>query len=148
MMLWREVGLAEILDHFQGRRRIDGGGGQSLDLPSDAVESGEASMLFLDDGSVVVAASQWRGPYSDQTPDIDAEPPRFWIGSPAREEGPMMGHREKAKNGEELDAITGVRRVLLYMSRAGVTRAIKARMSRRARRGAKSDLMRSEDVQA
>ena len=36
------------------------------------------------DGSAVACRSSWSGPYSEVTPDIDAEIPRWWIGTPTK----------------------------------------------------------------
>jgi len=45
----------------------------------------------------------------------------------------MMGRRLPAKSGDEFDAITGWRRVIKCMSKAGIRSAIKRRMRRRER---------------
>lgn len=52
----------------------------------------------------------------------------------------MMGHREKIKGGDEQDVFSGWRRVLCYTKRPGVTKAIKAKFSRRVHREQKVSL--------
>lgn len=39
-----------------------------------------AEVIYFTDGSAIACLSSWRGPYSEVTPDIDAEPPIWWIG--------------------------------------------------------------------
>lgn len=51
-----------------------------------------------------------------------------------------MGHREDLKTGDERDAVSRCRRVLVFLGRAGVARRIKAGMARRARREAKREV--------
>lgn len=56
----------------------------------------------------------------------------------------MMGHREKLGNGWEYDWVSKHWRRLLHW-RPGQGRAIKAALSRRARRRAKEELRRAGD---
>jgi len=35
--------------------------------------------IEFEDGTKVAASSSWRGPYSEVTPDINADPPIFWV---------------------------------------------------------------------
>lgn len=44
----------------------------------------EAEGIALDDGSAVVAVSRWSGPYSEVTPDIDAEEPEYFLSTTKR----------------------------------------------------------------
>jgi hypothetical protein len=42
----------------------------------------DACCVHFDDGSMVACTSQWSGPYSELTPDIDADPPEWRIYEP------------------------------------------------------------------
>ena len=41
-----------------------------------------SEIVKFTNGTAVACASQWSGPYSEDTPDIDADPPGWWIGVP------------------------------------------------------------------
>lgn len=56
-----------------------------------------------------------------------------------------MGWRTALKSGEEYDALTGWRRLYVYLKRAGVRSSIKRKVRRRDRHESKRLLDRSED---
>jgi hypothetical protein len=72
-MKYREVTLADVCEWFQGRKVAKE---NIVAFPGDKTAYG----IELTDGSQVVCESDWSGPYSELTPDVDADPPRFWIG--------------------------------------------------------------------
>jgi hypothetical protein len=51
----------------------------------------------------------------------------------------------RSMSGEEQDAYTGWRHVILYVRKAGVRKAIKARTHRRERAGVRRDVRRAAD---
>ena len=51
-----------------------------------------------------------------------------------------MGHREKLKGGDEFDLVCGWKRVLCYMQKSGVSKAIKKKMNKRSRRKSKQEI--------
>lgn len=75
---WRETTLADALQWAAGKAMVgpyEGEGG----WPGGCRSS--PSGVVFSDGSVVACSSDWSGPYSELTPDVDGEPPRFWIGT-------------------------------------------------------------------
>ena len=42
----------------------------------------EADVVMFSDKTAIACVSQWSGPYSEETPDTDPEPPKWWIGCP------------------------------------------------------------------
>lgn len=54
--------------------------------------------------------------------------------------------KRRAIKADEYDVVTGWRRVISYMKRAGVVSNIKRRMRRRERHDAKRNLARGEDT--
>ncbi len=55
----------------------------------------------------------------------------------------MMGHREKLKGGDEWDVVSPrARKILCYTSHAGICKAIKKKMNRRARKNARREITR------
>ena len=90
MVQWREVSMRDAI------RFIRDGDGQPTDNqqgPSPP-EYG-AAVEWFDNGTAVACKSEWYGPYSEVTPDVDAEPPRWWVERRARgwgwgrQDGPM-----------------------------------------------------------
>ena len=63
MSAWREVTFAEALAWIAAHT---------------IVKLQDATARFSD-GSELEIRSEWSGPYSEVTPDIDADPPTFWI---------------------------------------------------------------------
>lgn len=81
---WKKVTLAEMCDFCQGKTQAETP--ERVDLselghPGNTT-SFEAEVLFFEDGGCITAESKWSGPYSAMTPDTDADPPEFWIGTP------------------------------------------------------------------
>lgn len=87
---WRKVTITEAFEHASSRT-IDRRTGTTLpDGSSLYIEYTETdpfaretdqpddSVLFTD-GSMIACRSQWRGPYSRETPDVDGQPPKWWI---------------------------------------------------------------------
>lgn len=58
----------------------------------------------------------------------------------------MMGRKQKLKGGDEYDVVCGWRGWYCYLKRAGVCKAIKRKMNKRARREAKRKLYTREDT--
>lgn len=57
----------------------------------------------------------------------------------------MMGHRQKLISGDEVDALSRMwRKMLIYLERPGVRKAIKRKVNKRSRREAKGALMAAE----
>lgn len=73
---FREVTLTEVLDWFQGKK-------MALEhIQAYPGGSSGAYGIQLSDDSQVVSSSEWSGPLSEETPDMESLPPRFWIGDP------------------------------------------------------------------
>ena len=88
---WRSVSMQEAFDDGveAGGSAVDQNaiypnGFRTFALPKEAKDS-SPSVLLLKNGSVILSESRWTGPYSEVTPDIDAEWPEFWIGEPCNE---------------------------------------------------------------
>ena len=58
----------------------------------------------------------------------------------------MMGRKQKLKGGDEFDVTGNWRKLYCYLQRAGVAKAIKKKMNRRARKEAKRKMYTSEDT--
>jgi len=59
----------------------------------------------------------------------------------------MMGHREKLKSGEEWDVTSmRARKIYCYTQRAGVCKAVKTKLNRRARKEARLKLARIQNA--
>lgn len=58
-----------------------------------------------------------------------------------------MGHKEKAKGGDEWDCFSGWRKVLCYLTLHSVAHKIKTKFSRRNRRKFKQQLKFDKDNQ-
>ena len=52
------------------------------------------SGIVLHDGTKVVGTSSWNGPLSEVTPDVDANPPEFWLWIP---EAPPKVHGDNTE---------------------------------------------------
>lgn len=76
-MKWRNVGFMEALALARASDSIEAYEGP--EWPPEA-RSGGVGGARLSDGSVLVCSSDWCGPYSSVTPDIDAVPPEWWVG--------------------------------------------------------------------
>ncbi len=81
MAQWRKVTMREAVRFIR-----DGGGVPTDGMPVWAAsisipygERGPACVEWFDDGTAVACASDWTGPYSEVTPDVDARPPEWWI---------------------------------------------------------------------
>lgn len=72
---WIEIDMPAFAEHVQGKRVL----GQVIGHLPKGWKA--VSGIALSDGSAVISASQWSGPYSRETPDIDAEPPRYYLAS-------------------------------------------------------------------
>ena len=59
---------------------------------------------------------------------------------------PMMGRKQKLKDGDEFDVVSGWRRWYCYLQRAGSVKAIKKRMNKRARKEGKRRMYTREDT--
>ena len=75
-MKCKECSMEEALEFSQGRKIFRGRGGRKR-----PPEVWCCSVIAFVDGSAVACESQWSGPYSEVTPDIDAVPPKWWIGT-------------------------------------------------------------------
>jgi hypothetical protein len=83
-MKWKQVSLQEACEFMQNKtvdqtanRLFQDGYPRDLKLN----HPGSEDQLIFTDSSAVVCESNWSGPYSKLTPDIDANPPVFWVGS-------------------------------------------------------------------
>lgn len=76
MAEWRKVSMSEAI------RFIRDGHGQPV-MHNDRAQGPEGvydcAIETFDDGTAVACRSKWSGPYSELTPDVDAEPPDWWI---------------------------------------------------------------------
>lgn len=73
--VWQQCSMVDALKFSDGRE-INSNYCLSMDRP-DA----QAEVVIFTDGSAVACKSKWNGPYSEETPDIDAAPPIWWIGT-------------------------------------------------------------------
>lgn len=81
MAQWRKVTMREAI------RFIRDGDGQPLDeRPRWADDAGEPDtpkgspgIEYFSDGTAIACASDWSGPYSEVTPDVDAHCPDWFI---------------------------------------------------------------------
>ena len=83
-MNWREIPMAEAVAYCDGRKVAD-----PAYFPGHCLQVGNG-VLFTD-GTALTCKSEWSGPLSEVTPDVDGEPPRFFLGTP--EEIVIGGHR-------------------------------------------------------
>lgn len=79
-MEWKECNIHKALTFANGKtiNKKWPRDGQSMNEPHHCADT-----AVFTDGTAVACLSQWRGPLSEVTPDIDAEPPKWWIGKPA-----------------------------------------------------------------
>lgn len=75
---WRKISLAEALRH--GKTRTICKSPDRFVHPPEALTSGE--LVYFTDGSAVYSHSNWSGPFSEVTPDIDPEVPSVWLYEP------------------------------------------------------------------
>ena len=75
MAQWREVSMRDA------KRFIRDGDGQPTNYKPEGIEPPDysAAVEWFDNGTAVACLSQWCGPYSEVTPDVDAEPPKWWV---------------------------------------------------------------------
>lgn len=78
-IVWQETSLERALQNAMGRTLVPGA--EPAEFPSECW-SGDCDTAVFADGCAIVVLSQWRGPYSELTPDIDARPPKVWWGYP------------------------------------------------------------------
>ena len=78
-MKWEECSMEDALEFSQGKK-IFRDGGINMSLPSGSF--GGCDVVSFVDGTAVACESRWSGPYSEVTPDIDAQPPKWWSGVP------------------------------------------------------------------
>lgn len=86
-MQWREVKMSEAIRFIRDRecaplpQEQQWGLTVQVGLPEEAA-SRNPGVEWFSDGTGVCCASDWDdwdGPYSEVTPDIDANPPTWWI---------------------------------------------------------------------
>jgi hypothetical protein len=75
MAVWREVTMREAIIFIRDEA------GQPTDEQPKGIYPPEnaCGVEWFDNGTAVACHSEWNGPYSEVTPDIDAEQPRWWI---------------------------------------------------------------------
>lgn len=73
-MTWTKVSMPEAIIFMQDKK-LDYSKKHHNNTPD-----GEASVVYFTDGTAVAVKSDWREPFSIGTPDIDANPPIWWIG--------------------------------------------------------------------
>jgi hypothetical protein len=73
-MKWKKATLAEACEFMQGKI-IDNNG--TCNPPN-----WDCDVVVFTDGSAVACESKWSGPLSEVTPDIDADSPVFYLGTP------------------------------------------------------------------
>jgi hypothetical protein len=78
---WKQITMEEFAEHVQGTKVVNGVTGGP-----NTWEGHSAAGIALDDGSAVVAISKWSGPYSEVTPDVDAEEPEYWLSKTKKED--------------------------------------------------------------
>ena len=74
---WKQVTLKEALLFSIGRTVVKEYVDTTKFLEEGIVGSGTG--VTFNDGSMLYSHSDWTGPYSEVTPDIDANPPRIWL---------------------------------------------------------------------
>lgn len=72
-MKWESATIEEVFQFVQGKEIVNNLTVLPLGVPWDA------TVVKFTDGSFVACKSEWSGPLSEVTPDIDAEPPSWWI---------------------------------------------------------------------
>lgn len=79
-MRWKTCTMAEALEFAQGKT-IDYDHDSNY-YNYDVKPSDNAEVVYFTDRTAVASESSFSGPYSEVTPDIDIEPPDWWIGTP------------------------------------------------------------------
>lgn len=72
--VWSKITLSQFAAHVQGKKTIK--------PVVTRINWSDAYGILLDDKTVCVAISQFNGPLSEVTPDIDAEEPEYFLGVP------------------------------------------------------------------
>lgn len=72
-MNWAKCSMLEAMNWARDRDA-------TADEPGTLPDYAACGVIFTD-GSALACKSEWVGPYSEVTPDIDAQPPVFWIGT-------------------------------------------------------------------
>lgn len=78
---WEECSIEKAFDYAEGKKRLS-------KWPTKYAVIGPehgCDFVFFTDETCLACHSAWSGPYSEVTPDIDAEPPKWWIGTNRRE---------------------------------------------------------------
>lgn len=81
MAQWRQVSMREAVIFIRDEA------GQPLDEPPawsrkaglPDSNRGSPGVEYFDNGVAVACASDWTGPYSEVTPEVDADPPQWFI---------------------------------------------------------------------
>jgi len=73
---WQECTIGEAFDFAMGKTIYHGDKYDFDDKPN-----WRAEVVRFTDGTAVACCSDWSGPLSEVTPDIDAQPPIWWIGN-------------------------------------------------------------------
>ena len=78
---WKKVDLTDVLDFAQGKTfEVLCDYSELNNIPSD-YDNYLGKPIKFSDGTYLIDSSEWTGPYSEVTPDIDAEPPSYWLGT-------------------------------------------------------------------
>lgn len=77
---WRSATMAEAIQHSQARDLINPDNPSAF-MSIEGIPEFAGVVLFAD-GTGIACVSRWKGPYSEVTPDIDGEPPDWFIGTP------------------------------------------------------------------
>jgi hypothetical protein len=83
---WHKVDLFEAARHMQGRTLMPLDGIPHMNWPNDRV--GFPEIVVFTDNTAVAVCSGLSSPVSPITPDLDIDPPSFWIGERAEEQRP------------------------------------------------------------
>lgn len=73
---WMEIQMSDFAVHVQGKRVLGTVSGSDYKGPWGWKDP---EGIALDDGSAIVTVSNWDGPLSKETPDIDELPPKFYL---------------------------------------------------------------------
>tara|TARA_Y100001935_G_C16979402_1_gene348023 strand:+ start:311 stop:592 length:282 start_codon:yes stop_codon:yes gene_type:complete len=73
---WVQINMRQFAAHVQGKAVLGNPTGTNGKAPWGWKDY---EGIVLDDGSAIVSVSKWTGPYSRETPDIDAEPPHYYL---------------------------------------------------------------------
>ncbi len=72
---WKKVSFKEVCQLLQGREVVSENNGCVPGAP----HGGNTTIFVLDNGIEIAGCSDWSGPYSEVTPDVDAHPPEWFI---------------------------------------------------------------------